>query len=154
MIDLTVNSLAVLVQLFGTGRLIERFGVQLGLQLNPVIMVIAFLAIVLSPVLAVLAGIQVIRRVAEYSVAKPTREMLFTIVDQESRYKAKNVIDTVVYRFGDVSSAWVSSLILPHGVAGLAIFGAVTSALWFPVGYALAKRYDGVRSGELADNLE
>jgi AAA family ATP:ADP antiporter len=55
--------------------------------------------------------------------------MLFTVVDQESKYKAKNVIDTVVYRFGDVSSAWVSSLILPFGVAGLAVFGAVISVI-------------------------
>lgn len=67
--------------------------------------------------------------VAEYAVAKPTREMLFTVVDQESRYKAKNVIDTIVYRFGDLSSAWVSSLILPFGVAGLAIFGTIAAAL-------------------------
>jgi len=51
------------------------------------------------------------------------------VVDQESRYKAKNVIDTVVYRFGDFSNAWVSSLIQPHGVAGLAIFGLITSAI-------------------------
>lgn len=145
-IDLTVNCLALLVQLFGTGRLIERFGITTGLLVNPVIMVVAFLAILFSPVLAVLAGIQILRRVAEYAVAKPTREMLFTVVDQESRYKAKNVIDTIVYRFGDLSSAWISSFILPFGVAGLAIFGTVVACLWFPVGYFLGKRYETFRS--------
>jgi AAA family ATP:ADP antiporter len=145
MIDLLVNSCAVLIQLFGTGRIISRFGVTTGLLINPVIMVVAFLAVAFSPVLMVLGGIQVLRRVAEYAVAKPTREMLFTVVDQESKYKAKNVIDTVVYRFGDVSSAWVSSFILPFGVAGLAIFGAVVSVIWFPVAYALGRRYEGVR---------
>jgi AAA family ATP:ADP antiporter len=134
-----------LIQLFGTGRIISRFGVTTGLLINPVIMVVAFLAVAFSPVLMVLGGIQVLRRVAEYAVAKPTREMLFTVVDQESKYKAKNVIDTVVYRFGDVSSAWVSSFILPFGVVGLAIFGAVVSVIWFPVAYALGKRYEGVR---------
>jgi ATP:ADP antiporter, AAA family len=149
MIDLAVNSIAVVIQLFGTGRIIERFGVSTGLLLNPIIMVIAFLAIAFSPVLLILGGMQIIRRVAEYAIAKPTREMLFTVVDQESRYKAKNVIDTVVYRFGDFSSAWVSSLILPHGVAGLAIFGAITSALWFPIAYLLGKRYESVHSGEI-----
>lgn len=142
MIDLAVNSIAVLIQLFGTGRLIERFGVSAGLLLNPIIMVIAFLAIAFSPVLLILGGIQIVRRVAEYAVAKPTREMLFTVVDQQSKYKAKNVIDTVVYRFGDFSSAWVSALILPHGVAGLAIFGAITSVVWFPIAYLLGKRYE------------
>lgn len=148
-IDLVVNSCAVLIQLFGTGRIIGRFGVNMGLLLNPIIMVIAFLGIVFSPVLVVLGGIQIIRRVAEYAVAKPTREMLFTVVDQESKYKAKNVIDTVVYRFGDVSSAWISSVILPFGVTGLAIFGVIVSAAWFPIAYLLGKRYESVRSGEL-----
>jgi ATP:ADP antiporter, AAA family len=145
MIDLTVNSFAVLIQLFGTGRIIARFGVNIGLLLNPIIMVVAFLAIAFSPVLVVLCGVQIVRRVAEYAVAKPTREMLFTVVDQESRYKAKNVIDTVVYRFGDFSSAWVSAAILPYGMAGLAIFGAIVSGIWFPIAYQLGKRYERSR---------
>ncbi|MGA3157189.1 MAG: Npt1/Npt2 family nucleotide transporter [Steroidobacteraceae bacterium] len=148
-IELCVNSLAVIVQLVGTGRLIRRFGVTTGLLINPVIMVIAFLAVLFSPVLLVLGGIQIVRRVAEYAVAKPTREMLFTVVDQESKYKAKNVIDTVVYRFGDLSSAWVSHAVLPFGVAGLAIFGAIVSVIWFPVAFLLGKRYESLRSGEL-----
>jgi AAA family ATP:ADP antiporter len=148
MIDLAVNSFAVVIQLLGTGRIIARFGVSAGLLLNPVIMVIAFLAIAFSPVLVVLGSIQIFRRVAEYAVAKPTREMLFTVVDQESRYKAKNVIDTVVYRFGDFSSAWVSAAILPYGVTGLAIFGAIASVVWFPVAYLLGKRYETERSGD------
>jgi AAA family ATP:ADP antiporter len=150
-IDLSVNSIAVFIQLFGSGRIIARYGVKAGLLLNPIIMVIAFLAIAFAPLLLILGGIQVVRRVAEYALAKPTREMLFTVVDQQSRYKAKNVIDTVVYRFGDFSNAWVSSLIQPHGVTGLAIFGLITSAVWFPVAYLLARRYENVRSGELVD---
>jgi len=138
-----------MLQLFGTGRLIRRFGVGTGLLVNPVIMVVAFLAVLFSPVLLVLGGIQIVRRVAEYAVAKPTREMLFTVVDQESKYKAKNVIDTVVYRFGDVSSAWVSSFILPFGIGGMAIFGVVVAAIWFPVAWLLGKRYESVRGDDL-----
>jgi len=137
-----VNSLAVVLQLFGTGRLIRRFGVTTGLLLNPVIMVIAFLAVMFSPVLMVLGAIQIVRRVAEYAVAKPTREMLFTVVDQESKYKAKNVIDTVVYRFGDLSSSWISHAVLAFGVSGLAIFGAIVSVIWFPVAFLLGNRYE------------
>ena len=148
MIDLSVNSIAVLIQLFGTGRIIARFGVKFGLLLNPFIMVFAFLAIAFSPALVILGGLQIVRRVAEYALAKPTREMLFTVVDQQSRYKAKNVIDTVIYRFGDVSSAWLSSLILPFGVTGLAIFGVLVSVIWFPVGYLLGKRYETQRNAE------
>jgi AAA family ATP:ADP antiporter len=75
--------------------------------------------------------------------------MLFTVVDQESKYKAKNVIDTVVYRFGDVTSAWLSAAVLPFGVAGLAVAGIIMSACWFPIAYLLGKRYESVRSGEI-----
>jgi AAA family ATP:ADP antiporter len=147
-IDLATNSLAVVVQLFGTGHFLRRFGVTAGLLLNPLIMVAAFLAVAFSPVLLVLGSIQVLRRFAEYAVAKPSREVLFTVVDQEAKYKAKNVIDTVVYRFGDFTSAWLSAAILPFGVVGLAVAGVVISAAWFPVAWMLGRRYENVRSGE------
>jgi AAA family ATP:ADP antiporter len=147
-IDLATNSLAVLVQLFGTGRFLRRFGVTAGLLLNPLIMAVAFLAVAFSPVLLVLGSIQVLRRFAEYAVAKPSREVLFTVVDQQAKYKAKNVIDTVVYRFGDFTSAWLSAAILPFGVVGLAVAGIAISAIWFPVAWLLGRRYESVRAGE------
>ena len=145
-IDLATNGIAVFIQLFGTGRLIRRFGVTAGLLLNPVTMVVAFLAVAFSPVLMVLGTIQVVRRFAEYAIAKPSRDMLFTVVDQQAKYKAKNVIDTVVYRFGDLTSSWLSAAVLPFGVAGLAIAGAVISALWFPIAYRLGRRYEDTRA--------
>jgi AAA family ATP:ADP antiporter len=141
-IDLATNSVALLIQLFGTGRFIQRFGVTTGLLLNPVIMVLAFLAVVFSPILIVLGGIQVVRRFSEYAIAKPSRDMLFTIVDQQAKYKAKNVIETVVYRFGDLTSAWLSAAILPFGVAGLALFGIVISILWFPIAFLLGRQFE------------
>src|SRR5580658_3605682 len=149
MIDLSVNLIAVLLQLFGTGRIISRFGVTTGLLVNPVVMVVAFLTLAFSPVLIVLASIQVIRRVAEYAIAKPTREMLFTVVDQESKYKAKNVIDTVVYRFGDVSSAWASVGVLNgFGDIGLAVLGVGVSLVWFPIDCVVRRRYESARGAE------
>ncbi len=148
-IDLATNSLAVLVQLFGTGRFIRRFGVTTGLLLNPVIMVVAFLAVIFSPVLMVLASIQVVRRFAEYAIAKPSRDMLFTAVDQQAKYKAKNVIDTVVYRFGDLTSSWLSAAVLPYGVVGLAIFGFVISAVWFPIAYLLGRSFERAQAVNL-----
>jgi AAA family ATP:ADP antiporter len=148
-IDLATNSIAVLIQLFGTGRFIRRFGVTTGLLLNPVIMVVAFLAVIFSPVLMVLASIQVVRRFSEYAIAKPSRDMLFTAVDQQAKYKAKNVIDTVVYRFGDLTSAWLSAAVLPYGVVGLAVFGVVISAVWFPIAYLLGRYFERAQ----ADNI-
>jgi len=141
-IDLATNSIAILIQLFGTGRFVQRFGVTAGLLLNPVIMVMAFLAVAFSPVLLVLGSIQVVRRFSEYAIAKPSRDMLFTIVDQQAKYKAKNVIETVVYRFGDLTSAWLSAAILPFGVAGLAFFGVAVCLLWFPVAFVLGRQYE------------
>ncbi len=60
------------------------------------------------------------------------------------------MIDTVVYRFGDLSSSWISHAILPFGVAGLAIFGAVISVAWFPIAWLLGKRYENARGDEAA----
>jgi ATP:ADP antiporter, AAA family len=148
-IELAVNSLAVVIQLIGTGRIINRFGVTLGLMLNPIIMVFAFLAIAFSPVLMILGGLQILRRVAEYAVAKPTREMLFTVVDQESKYKAKNVIDTVVYRGGDLLAAQASVGVLAgFGDIGLAVLGIIVSLIWFPIAWVLGRRYESARSAE------
>jgi AAA family ATP:ADP antiporter len=148
-IELAVNSMAVVIQLLGTGRIIKRFGVTFGLLLNPIIMVFAFLAIAFSPILLILGGLQVLRRVAEYAVAKPTREMLFTVVDQESKYKAKNVIDTVVYRGGDVVASFASVGVLNgFGVIGLAVLGIGVSLVWFPIAWVLGRRYERVRGAE------
>ena len=144
-VDLATNIIAVLIQLFGTGRFISRFGVTAGLLLTPIFMVVAFLTVVFSPALVVLGSVQVVRRFAEYAIAKPSRDMLFTVVDQQSKYKAKNVIDAVVYRFGDLTSAWLSAAILPFGVGGLAIAGIVVSDIWFPIAYLLGKHYEDVR---------
>jgi ATP:ADP antiporter, AAA family len=151
-IELVVNSLAVVIQLLGTGRIINRFGVKFGLLLNPIIMVFAFLAIAFSPILLILGSLQVVRRVAEYAVAKPTREMLFTVVDQESKYKAKNVIDTVVYRGGDLVASFASVGVLKgFGDIGLAILGVAVSLIWFPIAWALGRRYETARNAEGAN---
>jgi ATP:ADP antiporter, AAA family len=149
-IDLAVNSFTVLIQLLGTGRIIRRFGVTSGLLLNPLIMAISFVLVIFSPVLLILGGVQVVRRVAEYAVAKPAREMLFTVVDQESKYKAKNVIDTVVYRGGDLLSATASSAVLAYGLSGLAILGVAVSVIWFPIAFALGRRYEAARGAGIA----
>jgi AAA family ATP:ADP antiporter len=100
-------------------------------------------------VLLILGSLQVVRRVAEYAVARPTREMLFTVVDQESKYKAKNVIDTVVYRGGDLVASFASVGVLKgFGDIGLAVLGVGVSLVWFPIAWALGKRYETARGAE------
>ncbi len=113
---------------------------------------VAFLAVAFSPVLLVLGGVQVARRVSEYAIAKPSRDMLFTVVGQQSKYKAKNVIETVIYRFGDLTSAWLSAAVLPFGVVGMAVLGIVIAACWFPIAWLLGRRYENVPGSSLVDD--
>lgn len=150
LLDLGINALTILLQLFGTSRLIARFGIGAGLLSAPLIMGAAFIVAAVSPVLLVLASLQIIRPVSEYALARPTREMLYTAIDQTSRYKAKNVIDTVVYRFGDLTAAWMCALVLPFGLAALAVLGAVICVLWLPIATTLGRRYEVRRARQVA----
>ena len=80
-------------------------------------------------------------------IARPSREILFTVVDQESRYKAKNVIDTVVYRFGDLSSAWLQTGVRAAGLGfhGAIALGVGASLGWGAVAALLGRRYERIR---------
>jgi ATP:ADP antiporter, AAA family len=147
-IDLVVNVCTAAVLILGLGRLLQRFGVTAGLILNPAIMVLAFLGLALSPSLLMIQALQVVRRVAQYAIARPSREICFTVVEQSSRYKAKNVIDIVVYRFGDLSSAWMQTGLR---AAGFGFYGAIALALGASVGWGMAasllgRRYEQLRA--------
>ena len=145
-----MNVGAIAIQLFGTSRLVGRFGVTAGLLFNPILMCLAFIAVAFSPVLLVLMSVQVIRRISEYAIARPSREMLFTVVDQEQKYKAKSVIDTVIYRFGDLSAAWAQAGLasIGWGVAAVALLGAAVAAIWSTVAFALGRRFERIRSDQ------
>jgi AAA family ATP:ADP antiporter len=147
-IDLAVNVCSALIATFGIGRLVQRFGVTAGLLANPIVMIVTFIGIALSPTLLMVQALQIIRRVGQYAVARPSREICFTVVEQESRYKVKNVIDTVVYRFGDVSAAWVQAGLRAAGLGlGAAIGLAVgASVIWGAVAIALGRRYEQLRA--------
>lgn len=144
-IDLAVNSISFLIALFATGRLATRFGMPTTLALIPVLMIGGWVVVALSPVLAVLIGLQVARRAGNYAITRPGREMLFTVVDTETRFKAKPVIDIVVYRGGDMVTAWLYTALtatLGLGLAGVAAIAAVIAALWAGAGVFLGRKYD------------
>ena len=141
-IDLVVNLLTCLAQVWVTNRLVLRFGLAAALMCLPAVSAVGFLALGMSQVLPLFIGFTVLRRVGEYAIAKPAREVLFTVVSREEKYKAKNVIDTAVSRGGDASTGWA--------VSGLKAVGATTAHLawlmvpimvvWAWVGWALARR--------------
>ena len=144
-IDLAVNSIAFLIALFATGRMATRFGMPTTLALIPALMVGGWAIVALSPVLAVLAGLQIARRAGNYAITRPGREMLFTAVDADTRFKAKPVIDIVVYRGGDMMTAWFYTLLTTTfalGTAGIAAVAAAIAAIWAGVGVFLGRKYD------------
>lgn len=107
LIDSVVQALAILTQVFLTGRLARRLGVGVLLVAVPLVMAAGFLWLALAPVFAVFVVVMVVRRAGEYALVRPGREMLFTVLPAEDKYKAKNFIDTVVYRGGDALSGWL-----------------------------------------------
>ena len=118
-LDFTTGLLTWLTQMFVTKRVISRFGLVAPLLFLPAISVIGFLGIALWPSLAVYVVFSVLRRVGEYALSKPAREILFTVVSREEKYKAKNFIDTAISRGGDASTGWL--------VTGIKALGATTA---------------------------
>lgn len=105
-LDLAVQVLTLLTQLFFTGRLLKRLGVGIVLAALPLFSVLGFAALAAAPVFAVFAAFQVLRRAGEYALSRPSREVLYTVLNRSDKYKAKNFIDTVVYRGGDQVGVW------------------------------------------------
>ncbi len=146
-IDLVVNVLTALVLILGVGQFLRRFGLTATLVLNPLIMVGTFAALLFAPTVFMVQFLQVVRRVTQYAIARPSREICFTVLDQDTRYKAKNVIDVTVYRLGDVSASMLQALLraLGSGLLAVLAFGVAASALWGWAALALGRRYESLR---------
>ena len=143
-LDWTVQGLTIVGQLFLTGRIASRLGLGVLLVLVPVIMIFGFLSLAVSGTFTVLAIVFVVRRVGEYAFVRPGREILFSRLDNETKYKAKNVIDVPVYRASDAITAQVSKALEggAMGTAAVALLGALVAAVWAVNGWWLGKRSD------------
>ncbi|WP_313682023.1 NTP/NDP exchange transporter [Pantoea sp.] len=117
-LDLVVNVLTLVTQLFVTSRLMSRYGTKLVLGLLPLITLLGFASMSLWPVAASIVVFSVLRRGANFAFARPAREVLFTVLQREDKYKAKNVIDTAVYRAGDQVGAWSWAAMGAAGLSG------------------------------------
>ena len=143
--DLAVNTLSIATGLFATGRIVTRFGMPFTIALVPVLICVGLIVIAISPLMALVVGLQIVRRAGNYAVTRPAREMLFTRVDRETRFKAKPVIDIVAYRGGDTVMAWLFTGLtqgLGLGLAAVAIVGAGIAALWAIVGIYLGRWFE------------
>jgi AAA family ATP:ADP antiporter len=140
-IDTVVQTLAILSQLFITGRVAKSLGVGVLLVTVPLVVAAGFLWLAFAPVFAVLAVVMVVRRAGEYAFVRPGREMLYTVVAPEAKYKAKNFNDTVVYRGADAVSGWVKTGIdmLAQQPAVAMVIGAGIALTWGANGAWLAR---------------
>ena len=141
-IDLAVNTLTVITQLFLTGRIVRRIGIAMALAALPLVCVLGFAAVGIAPTLMTIAVFQVLRRSSNFAVARPCREMLYTVIPREAKYKAKNFIDTFAYRFGDQIGAWSYAALgaLGFGSAAISMVAAPLAAVWLAVGLWLGRR--------------
>jgi AAA family ATP:ADP antiporter len=150
-IELAVNIGVVLMQMFAVGRLTTRFGLPVMIVSVPLFVVAGFLLIAASPTLATLVGVYIFRRLGQYAIVRPCREMLYTTVDRESKYKAKNVNDTLVYRTSDFvvakgHDAFVSAF--AASLTWVAWLGAGIAALWAMVAYLLGRVHERTVAGK------
>jgi ATP:ADP antiporter, AAA family len=143
-VDLLVNCLTLAVQLFLTARIVVLLGVALTLGVLPALTIVGFGAIALLPTIMAVAAFQVVRRAADYAVARPARELLYTVASREDRYKAKSLIDTVVYRTGDQVGAWSVALLRAIGLGAPQVsFAAIPlAALWLINALWLGRRQE------------
>jgi AAA family ATP:ADP antiporter len=143
-LDAVVQALTIIVQLFFSGRVARRYGVSALLTMVPLAVFAGFLLLAMFPTFSVLASVMILRRVGEYALLRPGREMLFTVVDPETKYKAKNVIDTAVYRAGDAVSAWVKTAVdaISGHAATVALTGAALALAWAFLGRWLGRRHE------------
>jgi AAA family ATP:ADP antiporter len=142
--DLAVQALTIVTQVLVTGRILTlgRSGVRLALAIIPLLSIAGFLVLGLAPTLAVFVAFQVLRRAGELALSRPAREVLYTAVPREDRYKAKTFIDTFVYRAGDQAGAWCDALLRWLGMSTAAIaFAAVPlSMVWLAIALWLGGR--------------
>lgn len=142
-IDLVVNISTIVLQVVVTARIIRWIGLGWSIILVPVLATAGFIAVGVVPTLAVLVGLQIAYRAGRYGVAKPAREILFTVLGREERYKSKAFLDAAVYRGGDLVSGWIYSGLAAIGlsVGAIALVAAPLAGVWALVGWSLAKRH-------------
>lgn len=141
-LDLSVNTLTLLLQIFLTGRLMKFVGVTFTLLFMPVLSLFGFVAMGLAPTLSVLATFQIARRASTFAFMRPAREVLFTVLPRQDKYKAKSFIDTFGYRLGDQLGNWTYSGLhaLGLGLSVLSYIAVPIVAAWCALGIWLGRR--------------
>lgn len=145
MIERYVSIGALIFQVFISGPVISRYGVKVGIIILPIVTVLGFALLAFSPTIGVFILFQTMRRASEYGMFVPSRENLFSIVSREQKYKAKNFIDTAVFRGGDVVNGWIYtglSSIMGLSIGVIAMVGVPLAAIWGVLAWRLGKTHE------------
>jgi AAA family ATP:ADP antiporter len=139
--DFAVNVLTLLTQIFATGRLLKRFGTGPTAAALPIVYLIGFLAIFAVPTLTLVLVVQVVQRWMHFAVATPARQVFYTVLGREEKYKAKNLIDVVIYRGSDALYGWVFDSFQAIGLklGAISLIAAPVSIGWFILSAALGR---------------
>jgi len=148
--DFAVNAITLTTQLFLTGRLIRRLGVDRALALMPATLAVGLVVLAAAPAVAAVVVVQVLRRAGNFAITQPAREILFTVVGREAKYKAKNFIDTVVYRGGDAVSGWAFAGLKGLGLSlsAIALMALPLALIWAWNGLRLGRRQEGLAEAQ------
>lgn len=140
-VDLAINVLTLICQLTASGKILARWGVALSLALLPLVSIVGFGWLGVAPSLSVLVGFTIVRRAINFALARPSREILFTVVPTSEKYHAKVFIDTLVYRMGDQVGAWSYQAVGLLGVAALplTLLSITLAAGWAGLSLALGR---------------
>ena len=143
-IDLAVGILTIVVQFLATGRLITRYGAGPAAAFLPFVFCFGFLALALTPALWVVIAFQAIQRTANFAISNPAREVLFTVLAREEKYKAKNVIDIVVFRGMDAASGWLFAALRGAGLelGAISLATVPVTAGWLALALALGRAHE------------
>ncbi|PAF45532.1 hypothetical protein BKH40_03125 [Helicobacter sp. 11S02629-2] len=141
-IDFIVQTLSLLIQIFFTGKVAKRLGISFLLVIVPLILAFGFIVIAFThPIFYIFVVFMVIRRVGEYAFIKPGREMAFVVLSEEEKYRTKSFFDTALYRFGDMGSSWLESLLSHIGVKVALFGGAFLCFVWAYNAFMLSRFY-------------
>jgi ATP:ADP antiporter, AAA family len=140
-IDLAVGLLTLATQTFATERLLRRFGIGAAAAALPAVYLVGFAALALAPSLVVVLVVQVLQRWANFAIANPARQVWFTVVSRGEKYKAKNLIDVVIYRGSDALYGWVFDSLQVVGLklGAIALCALPVTAGWLVLSMALGR---------------
>ncbi len=144
LVDVVVNVLTIVFQVYLTARIIRWLGVGITLAIVPLVMTLGFVALGLYPTLLVLVVVQVIYRAGRYGLTKPAREILWTVLDRQAKYKSKPFLDAAVYRGGDLLSGWIYTGLTAVGlsIGAIALTAAPVAAIWATLALRLGARQE------------